>query len=361
MPGLPTPALYAAQPSISVDGADEPSLSVRLLTATIQEDTDGMRRCEVVFGNWGDTGQGVGFVLSDRRMVDFGQSIELDIGAGDRHGRVFSGAITGIEEHYPASRPPELVVLAEDGLQDLRMTRRSRTFEDVTDADVMRQIASDHGLRAELDIDASRYRALAQLNQSDLAFVRARARVIDAQVWLEPGTLHAQARSRRDAGTVTLTYGSDLREFSVLADLAHQRTAVGVSGWDVAAKEALEHEATVSVVQGELDGGTSGPTILEQAFGPRVERVVHTVPLSSDETRARAEAYFRATARQFVTGAGTAEGDARIAVGGNVDLVGLSRAFEGIYYVTEVSHRYDGTSGLRTSFRVERAGLGGAA
>ncbi|MGY1727844.1 phage late control D family protein [Geodermatophilus sp. SYSU D01062] len=355
----PTPSLYAAAPAVSLDGTPEPTLAAAVLSATVDDSVEGMRRCELVLGNWGATGQGLGFVLSDRRLLDFGRTVAITIGAGDRRGEVFSGAVTGLEEHYPDRRVPELVVLAEDRLQDLRMTRRTRTFEDVTDEDVVRRIAADHGLRAEVDVDPTRYRALAQLNESDLSFVRARARAVDAEVWLTAGTLHVQARARRDAGAVPLTYGADLRELTVLADLAHQRTGIGVCGWDVEAKEALEHEAAEYAVAGELDGGRGGASTLAGAFGSRPDRVVGLVPLSSDEARAVAEARFRQVSRRFVTGRGTAEGDARITVGGHVDLVRVSPAFAGRYFVTEVRHLYDGTSGFRTTFRIERPGLRG--
>ncbi|RZL85261.1 MAG: hypothetical protein EOP32_00350 [Rhodococcus sp. (in: high G+C Gram-positive bacteria)] len=356
---LPTPTLYAATPSVSLDGNVEPSLGAGVLSASVEEDVEGMRRCEIVLGNWGEAGPGLGFVLSDRRLVDFGRTIALTIGEGDRRGEIFTGAVTGIEEHYPLGRVPELVVLAEDRLQDLRMIRRTRTFEDVSDDDVIRQIAADHGLQADVDIDTTQYRALAQLNESDLSFVRARARAVDAEVWLAGGVLHVQARSRRDAGAVTLTYGADLRELSVLADLSHQRTGVGVTGWDVGAKEPLAHEATESAIQAELDGLTGGAATLARAFGSRVDRIVGAVPLSSAEARAVAETRFRRAARRFVSGTGTAEGDARIIVGSHVDLAGISRAFSGRYFVTEIRHAYDGATGFRTTFRIQRPGLGG--
>ncbi len=59
---------------------------------------------------------------------------------------IFSGRITGIEARFPEGGAPSLTVLAEDRFQDLRMTRRTRTFTDVSDADVATQIAGDYGL-----------------------------------------------------------------------------------------------------------------------------------------------------------------------------------------------------------------------
>jgi uncharacterized protein len=357
---LPTPSLYAARPVVSLEGRVEQGLSISLLSASVEEDVEGLRRGEFVLGNWGETGQGLGLVLSDRRLVDFGRTIEIVVGEGERRGEIFSGAITGLEEQYPQGRVPQLVVLAEDRLQDLRMTRRTRTFEDVTDEDVIGRVAADHGLHTEIDVDPVQYRVIAQVNESDLAFVRARARTVDAEVWLAAGVLYVQARAWRDAGAVTLTYGADLRDLSVLADLSHQRTGIGVTGWDVGAKQALLHDAAEPAIQAELAGATGGAATLARAFGPRADRFVHAVPLSSDEARAVAEARFRLVARRFLTGSGTAEGDARIAVGSHVDLVGVSPAVAGRYYVTQTRHAYNESDGFRTTFHIERPGLGGA-
>lgn len=355
---LPTAALYSPTPSLEVDGQDRPALAASILALSVAEDLQGMRRLELTLGNWGEVGRGLGFTLSDGEVVDLGRRLRCTIGGGERRGEVFDGAITGIEEQYPSAHPPRLVVLAEDRLQDLRMTRRTRTFSDVTDADVLRRIAADHGLRAEVDVDGVRHPVLAQLAVSDLAFLRERARAVDAELWISGDTLHLQARTRRAAGEVELRYGADLARFTVLADLAHQRTTVSVTGWDVAAKQPIEQTAGASVIQGELDGGTGGASILERAFGARCERIVDATPVGTEEARALAQAHFRARARRFLTGRGEAEGDARLRVGGTVLLHGLSARCSGRYHLTETHHRYDTAVGYRTGFHVERAGIG---
>jgi phage protein D len=101
-------------------------------------------------------------------------------------------------------------------------------------------------------------------------------------------------------------------------------------------------------------------SILQAALGERKEAVVHSVPLDGDETQARAEAYFKAMARRFVTGRGVAETDPRLRVGASADLDGLGPLFSGKYYVAEVRHLFDGADGLRTQFTAERPGIGGA-
>lgn len=359
MPDLGTTAtFYAAQPTVLLDNQENAGLTGGLMTLLVEETTAGLFRCEATFGNWGTNNGQVGFLYLNRRTLDFGQDLAIQAGTGDSAATIFEGRIMGLEARYPQTRPPELVVLAEDRFQDLRMTRRTRSFEDVSDEDVINQIASQHSLRADTDINGPTYRVLAQVNQSDLAFLRERARAVDAEVWIAGDTLHAQARGRRQTGELSLTHGQGLIEFSVLADLAQQRSSLTVSGWDVSAKEAIEYEAGEAAISSELNGNQGGGTILEEALAPRPERIVHLVPLTGEEAQSLAEANYRRVARRFITGRGMAEGDGNIRVGTHMTLAGLGAMFNGEYYVTEARHTFDGQRGFRTHFAVERPGLG---
>ncbi|HEX5749544.1 MAG TPA: contractile injection system protein, VgrG/Pvc8 family [Archangium sp.] len=353
--GTHSTPLRPSRPTFHVGGQEIATLGGGLLALTIEEDTGGLYRCEATFGNWGAVSGGIGFLYFDRKTLDFGKGFQVRLGRDT----LFDGRISALEGRFQENGPPEVAVLAEDRLQDLRMTRRTRTFEKVSDADVLQQLASKHGLGARVDVQGPQYDVLAQVNQSDLAFLRERCRAVGAEVWVEDGTLHAQARPDRASGTpLTLTHGSELREFTVLADLAGQRTSVSVSGWDVRAKTALKYTATDSVLGAELDGGTSGASLLSSTLGDREEVLVHTVPLSLAEARARAESFFRLGARRFVTGRGTAWPTPGLRVGVRVELKGLGKLFSGKYYVTGVKHLFDATNGLRTEFTAERPGLG---
>ena len=354
-----TSAFYASRPILSLDGQDNTSLTNGLLSLLVEESTAGLYRCELNFGNWGTTNGGTGFLYFDRSILDFGKTIKVRIGEDDAAAEIFDGRIMGIEAKYVKDRPPEVAVLAEDRFQDLRMTRRTRTFEDLSDSDVMQELASQHSLQQEIDIDGpTTHRVLAQVNQSDLAFLRERARAVDAEVWVESNTLHAQARGRRQHEDVTLTFGQRLQEFSVLADLAEQCTSLTVSGWNVDAKAGIEHEADETTIRSELNGDQSGSSLLQSAIGERKDQLVHTLPLTDEEAQFMAQASYRQACRRFITGTGVSEGDGRIRVGTYVELAGLGPLFNGKYYVSSVCHTFDGVNGYRTRFKVERPGIG---
>lgn len=354
-----TSSFYAARPNLSLDGEAMPGLSVGVLSIAVHETVEGLFTCELTLGNWGITAGEIGFLYFDRQVVDFGRTLAVTMGDGDAGGSIFEGRIMALEGRFPEQSPPELLVLAEDRLQDLRMTRRSRQFEQATFGDVVQQVASEHGLQGQADVDSPTYPVLAQVNQSDLKFLRDGARAVDAEIWLDGTTLHAQARARRRRDEVSLTFGQRLKEFAVTADLAGQRTSVVGTGWDRTGKAAIRYEANGAAIANEVGAGTSGIDILDSAVGARVEQRVHHVPLNDQEGQTLAEAHLRRLARRFVTGRGMADGDVRLRVGAKLTLNGLGPLFEGAYYVSEVRHLFDVRDGFRTQFCVERAGLGG--
>ncbi len=348
------PQVNVSQPAFNVNGRERPALGAGLLSLVIAEDTRGLYSCEAKFGNWGDINGSPGYLYFDRSVLEFGKSFKVLLDQGV----LFEGRVMALEAQYPESGPPALVVLAEDRFQDLRMTRRTRTFDNQSDSATFNQRVGDHGLAPQINVNGPTYIVLNQVNQSDLAFMRERARRVGIELWLEGSTLHVQDRAGRAGQPLTLNLGAGLREFTVLADLANQRTSLTVSGWDVSGKTALSYDAGDSALQSELSNDQSGASILSSALGDRKESLVHSVPRDSQETQTLAEAHFRARARRFVTGRGVAETSARLQVGATLDLHGLGPLFSGKYYVSEARHLFDQGRGLRTEFAVERPGLG---
>src|SRR5260221_6977731 len=157
-----TLSIKAARPAIGVDGQVDESLARGLLSLMIVESSAGLYRCEAQFGNWGSKDRSIGYLYFDRQTLDFGKRFAVKI---DRDS-IFEGRIVGLEAVYPAGQPPRLTVLAEDRFQDLRMTRRTRTFENIADSDLIDQIAQDHRLTSDIDVSGPTHALPAQVNQT---------------------------------------------------------------------------------------------------------------------------------------------------------------------------------------------------
>src|SRR5262252_7055013 len=119
-----------SRPAIFVGGKEEAELAGGLLGLTIVENISGLYRCEANFGNWGDKDNQTGFLYFDRKLLDFGKDFQVKL----KDDTLFEGRIMGLEAGFPEGQPPQINVLAEDRFQDLRMTRRTRSFCDVSDA-----------------------------------------------------------------------------------------------------------------------------------------------------------------------------------------------------------------------------------
>lgn len=359
MPDTSLP-LSSGRPTLTVDGQVASDLAAALVALEVRERIDGLAQAQLAFGNWGTRDGAPGYTLFARDRLEFGKQVEVRLGDA----LLFAGRVMALQARFPkaGAGEAELVVQVEDALQDLRMARRSRSFEQAGLADAARRIASDHGLTASVDADSPTLPLLAQVNQSDLAFLREQARRCEAEVWLDGTTLHLSARRRRGGETLSLDYGGKLMGFDVRADLALQRTELSVAGWSVADKQAVKETARAdSLLTGETGDGEAGAALLQRKIGARPDTVAHLHPGSADEARQLAEAWLRQINRRFVVGHGTAQPDARLRCGASVELTGLGPLFSGRYSLAEVTHRFDMAEGLRTEFVAERPWIGSAA
>lgn len=340
-----------ARPTLEIGGERRTILESALLSMELGAAVDSIAHAELSFGNWGGS-ESPGFQHFDRKILDFGKDLVVKL--GDEI--MFEGRIGAIVADFPDGGPPTIGVLADDRLQDLRMTRRSRSFVDKSLADIVRQIAGEHGLTADVSLSGPATKLVAQVNQSDLALLLDLARREDAQIWVEGKKLRAAAT--RPTDKVDLRWAGSLREFHVEADLAHQRTALVAGGWDVGGKSAATHKAEDSAISSEVGSLDGGAKILAGAFAARVDTLAHGVARDSQEAKAIAEAGFRQLARRFVSGRGLAETRPGLRVGATLALSGLGKLFDGDYRATSVTHMFDLKDGQRTAFACERPGLG---
>jgi phage protein D len=352
------PLFAPAGPVFSIDGERVPSMARDCVRLEIEEGVEGLRtmRLHVFATGAGAAGPPDRMIYLDGGAVDFGKQLTISVGPDEGQRTVFDGAISAIEAIFEDGQPPMVVIFAEDALMRLRMTRRLRTFLDVTDADLASAIADEHGLQSEVDVDGPRYDVVQQFNQSDLAFLRERARLVQAELWCEGRTLHMASRPRRPGTELTLVQANHLLSARLCADLAHQRSEVVVTGYDAFAADVVDERVQADAIDAEVTSGRTGARVVEQALGAATSVRVREAALTGQEARAWAEAEMLRRARRFVCVIGTTRGSPDMVVGSRLTLQEVGAPFEGGgYYVTRIRHTVDLVRGLRTYFEAERA------
>ena len=350
-----TSLLYSARPALTLDGAREASLEQGLLSLAVEETVEGLASCEACFGNWGTLKGEIGFLYFDRQVLEFGRALAVQMGSGEAAGEIFAGRISALEGRFPKSRPPEMLVLAEDRLQDLRMTRRSRTFEDT-----------------DLDDGDPRHRLRPRPH------ARARPRQPDS-TRCSPSSTRAISRSSASA-RATSTPRSGARRPAVRPGPQPARRRGDPADLRPGAARARGHrrprrpmlEAHRRGLGGRRQGrarpprpapaslaaesqGDSGSAVLDQALGERTEQLVHELPLTGAEADALAAAHYRRRARRFLRGEAIAEGNGRLRAGTQVALRGCGPLFDGAYTVVSVRHSFDLEEGFRSRIRARAA------
>lgn len=351
-------SVYSARPTLRVNGQEDARVSELLLAMRMEEAEGGLSSLELRFSNIAATGDG-GAELAFDAGSTLRLGAEIGVYAGDAAAprEIFLGKVSAIEMVCEFGQPPELRVLAEDALSVARRGRRSKVYRDMAPADVVNAVARELGLAAQVDGLTAPVATWAQLNETDLGFLRRLLACFDADLQVVGARLQASPRQDVRRGGIDLALNNQLARVRITADLAHQATAATVAGWNAAEGAAVRGEASALTAAGPGQG-RSGLDWARDVFGARSEHVGSLAVASDAEARAAAAAALDQRARRFVRAEGTAEGNAQLRVGCHVSLSGISPQFDNTYYVVCARHLFDMNQGYRTEFEAECAYLG---
>ena len=341
-----------------IDAQSYPRVSELVIGMEMTEQEGGMSALELRVSNVAsDPSGGADLAFEDGAILKLGAAISIHAGDENAPQEVFQGTITGLEVEFPGEGPPELVVLAEDLFQQARMARRTKLYENVTLADVARELAGNLGLTPVITGLTDNIGTQVQLNESDLAFLRRLLTRYDGDLQIVGRDLHVSPLADVRRGEVELAMHSQLQEARVLVDLAHQVTEVTVTGWDPLRGERVTAQSSGA----QLGPGTgrTGAAVLRDTVGERSHHLGHPVVVTDSEARALADAAFDSRARRFLCLEGIAEGNPSIRVGTHVRVTGLGPRFDNTYYVTRTTHTYDAMHGYKTIFEAICAYWGG--
>ena len=235
--------------------------------------------------------------------------------------------------------------------------RRTATYNDVTDADLVRRVADRAGVPlGSVAAGGPTHEHVSQVNATDWEFLTARARETGHELTVEDGRLQwrrptgadeAPDASRaldEDAAPLQLKMGGNLLAFRPRVTAGAQVDDVVVRGWDPRSKKAVVGRSRASTVAASV---AISPAELSGAFGG-AGHVSVTQPLADQgEADAVAEALAESLASVHAEAEGVALGDPRLRAGCAVSVGHAGWPFDGRYTLTSARHVHD-ARGYRT-------------
>lgn len=334
-------------------------------------------------------GRIIGFTFEDAERKADKVSIQLDnfdLALFDGEGlgsALIGGAVLEVSWGYPGNMAvPRRVVLkklkgfttltAEGHALSMLMNRaaRTRSWENMTRAEVAREIAQEHGYEGEfIDIQDTEevYDVINQSGETDARFLRRLAAREEFEFYVDAGGFHFHERRQQAAPTHVFTWYSDPGRGDVLSiqvesNLARRAGKVAVRGRDPMRRATIESTATGDSVDRATIGDVvevvdpeTGETSLELR---NATTTVHPTSASSNKrARRQADARFRRAERSAIKMSMQVVGDPTLHAKSIVEVRGVSGLLSGKYYVKSVKHVLS-SSGYTCDLDLVRDGAG---
>lgn len=284
-----------------------------------------------------------------------GNEITVKMGFRAPLTELLNGEITALEPEFPAHGPIVFTARGYDRLYRLGFGRKSRSFRNMKDSEIAAQIAQDRSLTPEGDDTPVTYDYVFQNNQTDLHFLRERARRIGYEVKVEGRKLLFRKPKAAAGKILTLTYGENLLSFAPRLTLLGQMSEVRVQGWSAKEKKAITGRAGPGDETTKMGGRETGPAMAQRLAGDSALVLVSEPPATPEDADAMAKGHLDEMGLDLITAEGACVGQPTIRPGVVVEVKGLGTRLSGLYYVTGATHSLSIPKGYVTSFTARRS------
>jgi phage protein D len=248
------------------------------------------------------------------------------------------------------------IVRAYDPSRRLQTSRQTRSFAQMKDSDIARQIASEHRLdMGTVDDSGAVHPHLSQANQTDWEFLTGRAREIGFKLAVSDGKFFFQKAVDPSGGPATgdfdstdpldLVVGTSLLEFNPRLTTGGQVKEAVVRGWDPKEKRALVGRAPATPASAKL-------AMTPAQLASKVGDPTHVQVDRPYATQAAVDAAAKSNASQigsvYAEAHAVAQGHPKLKPGVNVKISVAGDQFDGTYFITQARHVFD-AAGYRTN------------
>lgn len=280
------------------------------------------------------------------KILEIGKSLKVQLKASTTEKfpekeknppKMFEGEITGIECHFTDESQAPIIIRAYDVSHRLHRGRYNRSFQNMTDSDIVKKIAGEVKIEiGKIESTQPVHDYIFQENQTNMEFLRERAFRQGYELYIRENKINFH-KPKKD-GNLELTWLKEINSFRVRVSSAEQVSSVEVRGWDYKEKKAIVETAEKDQVITETKNGKGQEVSTKFKINPKMI-VVDKPVFKTKEAKQMAQSLCNELGGEYVIADARGEGNPQIRVGKVVKLKKME-SYDGDYYITEARHVY---------------------
>jgi phage protein D len=310
-------------------------MDAQLTKVEVDLDVDLFGQCRLVFND-------PALKLIDGTDFQSGTHIKVEIGFAARMQKVFEGEVVALEPQFRRDMPPSLRVVCQEGLHRLALSQMTRAFNNVDDKQIVRQIATEHGLSGQAPSGSKQH--VLQGNVTDAVFLRRMAQKHGNHLRIEGKKLIIGPPPK--GAQLTIGPGDGARKVKVRIQTNSQVGEVAVHGYDPKTKKEIVGRAKGQGVIGE--GARTYGKGKTLSFAGHEHQ-----PMDQATAESMAKGRMRKLAEGHVVASIEAIGDPRMLPGATVKLEKLGAQIDGSYRIEKALHLFN-KHGYLVNFKAVR-------
>jgi phage protein D/phage baseplate assembly protein gpV len=344
------PVTYVAEPILKINGQTASSTLIEdLLQVSVEESLHLPAFFTLIIKNDYFSGRSNEQPWHHQNLFEIGTPIQIGFGSStteapefedEQRDTIFDGEVTAIETHFTSESQAPIVIRGYDYSHRLHRGRYNRSFQNMTDSDIVNKIIGEVGIRSgTIDQTREPHEYIFQENQTNMEFLRERAARNGFELFVQNGKLNFRKPAKNS--TLQLKWLEDVHSFRVRVSSAEQVSNVEVRGWDYTQKRTIVETASREKVLTENQYGRGSKTSRNfKGQPPTPTAVVVNQPVySNQEATNIAQAICNELGGEFVHADAHSEGNPEIRPGKVVKLQNLGK-YSGEYYITETRHLF---------------------
>lgn len=283
-----------------------------------------------------------------------GSEVSVYLGYKDDVEEVFSGEVTGFVPRFGEYGTPQMEVQIETKLHRLDKGIRAKAFESKTTAQIIKEIITNHNLKAEVEEFGPKHNYTEQRNITDYDYITQLACKYGKTVWCQDNTVYVKTEITPSDDDVILEWGKSIISARAKTSMTKQLSAATCTGWSIMDCRGFAATATMKDIPLKIGGEYSWEDNSKGYDPKKIEQITTEEIIDEEDAAAVAKAYIQNRSFKFQSCDIKTQGNYHIKPGNRLTVKYVGKQSDGEYLIESVEHTLDTQEGFITKCHLIR-------